>query len=263
MLTHLKKMLARRSLLRSSKSEAGKAWISVDGNESQKKSVVLLVALGVILLLMRRLQVGDYLSIAQLQEKSEMLLAAVHAHYACAVIVYILVYAGLIACALPAVAPMTILGGYLFGVVAGVIYAVIGASTGATVYFLLVRSIFAHTIRHSFEERVATFQSKMNRYGASYLISLQLLTIVPYFVINTLAALAEVPLITFVWTTVIGGIPLHIIYAMAGRELATLTSIRDILKPSIIVLLLLMAFMALLPMIIRFVQARRTLRKNR
>jgi uncharacterized membrane protein YdjX (TVP38/TMEM64 family) len=151
---------------------------------------------------------------------------------------------------------MTILGGYLFGIVHGVLYAVFGASAGATIYFLLVRYVFAHTLRESFALQLSIFHEKMNRYGASYLISLQLLTIIPYFVINTLAALADVPLVTFIWTTVLGGLPLHVIYAVAGRELGSLTSIRDILKPSIIVLLLVMACMALLPMIIRYLRVK-------
>jgi len=223
--------------------------------ESYKKLVVFGVLIGVAVLLMHRLHLGSYFALEHLQAQSTSLLSAVHEHYFFSVIVYLMVYAGLITCALPIVAPMTILGGYLFGIVHGVIYAVIGASAGATIYFLLVRYVFAYTVRESFAPQLSTFREKMNRYGASYLISLQLLTIIPYFVINTLAALAAVPLATFIWTTVLGGLPLHVIYAVAGRELGTLTSIRDILKPSIIVLLLMMACIALLPMVVRYIRA--------
>lgn len=223
-----------------------------------KNLLVTTVALSVFILLIYRLRFGEYFSLDHLQSQSALLLNQVHAHYTGSVIIYMGIYAALIACALPVVAPMTILGGYLFGILYGVIYAVIGASAGAVIYFLLVRYVFAHTVRESFTLQLDKFHEKMNRYGASYLISLQLLTIIPYFVINTLAALANVPLITFIWTTILGGLPLHVIYAVAGQELASLTSIRDILKPSIIVLLLVMALIALLPMIIRLARSYRS-----
>lgn len=222
-----------------------------------KKPILLLIIFGAIILLMHYFRVLDYLTISHLQEQSVALAGIVEEHYLFSVVMYSGVYAFLVACALPVVAPLTMLGGYLFGVFHGVIYAAVGASAGATIYFLVIRYIFAHTVRARFAHQLASFHEKMNQYGASYLISLQLLTIIPYFVINTLAALANVPLITFIWTTVLGGLPLHAIYATAGRELATLRSVRDILKPSIIVLLLVMALVAALPVIIRSIQHRR------
>lgn len=224
---------------------------------SYKRSILLLVVFGALILLIRYFNVQDYLSVSYLQSQSASLAGMVSRHYHLSVVVYLGVYAFLIACALPVVAPLTMLGGYLFGVFYGVLYAVVGASAGAMVYFLMIRYIFAHTLRARYVHQLASFQEKMNRYGASYLISLQLLTIIPYFVINTLAALANIPLATFLWTTVLGGLPLHAIYATAGRELATLNSVRDILKPSIIVLLLVMALVAALPVIIRSIQHRR------
>lgn len=250
MSNHLKRKRVRRSL------PSLKARISADG------LVILCILICVVALLMYRLQITHYFALSNLQSQSASLLEAVNTHYLFSVFAYLGVYAALIACALPLVAPMTILGGFLFGVLYGVIYAVIGASTGAVIYFLMVRYVFAHTIRESFAPQLGAFHEKMNRYGASYLISLQLLTIIPYFVINTLAALADVPLVTFIWTTVLGGLPLHVIYAVAGQELGTLTSIRDILKPSIIVLLLLMAGIALLPMLIRYIRAKSEDRKK-
>lgn len=249
MSNHLKNVRARRSL------PSLKARTSVEGKEYYKKLIAFGVLICVVALLTHRLHLGSYFALDHLQAQSASLLNAVQDHYFFSVIVYLVVYAGLIACALPVVAPMTILGGYLFGIVHGVIYAAIGASAGATIYFLLVRYVFARTVQEGFAPQLSAFHEKMNRYGASYLISLQLLTIIPYFVINTLAALADVPLVTFIWTTVLGGFPLHVIYAVAGQELGTLTSIRDILKPSIIVLLLMMACMALLPMVIQYIRA--------
>lgn len=222
-----------------------------------KTKFLVLIVLAVLFFLFVRSYMSDYLCLARLQASSASFLAQVEKHYLLSVFLYMLIYTFFIALALPAVAPLTILGGYLFGALPAAAYAVASASLGATIYFLLVRYLFAQTVKAKYEQQLAVFHEKINRYGASYLISLQLLTVIPYFVINTLAALANVPLFTFIWTTIVGGIPLQLIYAIAGRELATLSSIKDILKPSILVLLILMAVVALLPMIMRFLREKK------
>ena len=91
----------------------------------------------------------------------------------------------------------------------------------------------------------------MKTYGYTYLITLQLLTIVPYFVINTLAALAGVPFVTFMFTTAVGSFPVLVIYAFAGKQLYKIQSWKDILSKEMLLLLLLLAGFALLPLIIR------------
>lgn len=224
---------------------------------SNKKIIIFSLILCAILLIIWRGHIRDQLTLASLREQSAYFLEQVHRHYLFSVLIYMAIYTALIALALPVVAPLTILGGYLFGALYGTLYGVISASTGALIYFLVIRYLFAHTVKERYSQQLAVFHDKMTRYGASYLISLQLLTIIPYFVINTLAALADVPLVTFAWTTVVGGIPLQAIYAFAGRELATLHSIRDILKPTILVILIVMAILAALPVVLRWIQERR------
>jgi uncharacterized membrane protein YdjX (TVP38/TMEM64 family) len=71
-----------------------------------------------------------------------------------------------------------------------------------------------------------------------------------------LAALADVPLFTFMWTTAVGSLPFLLIYAFAGRQLGTITSMSELFKPHIILLLLLLALLALLPMVIRKIRNR-------
>ena len=80
---------------------------------------------------------------------------------------------------------------------------------------------------------------------------MQLLTVIPFFVINTLAGLADVPLFTFIWTTVLGSLPLLFIYSLAGRQLGEIEAVRDILKPHMVALLIILALLALLPMVIK------------
>ena len=216
-----------------------------------RKTIIILVSVLVILLLVNKLGIGKYFTLEKLKENSVHLKQAVENDYLSSVLVYIGIYTFLIACALPVVAPLTIIGGYLFHIIPGLVYAVTGATLGSVIYFLFVRYVISGLLKDKYRERLDKFNKQIKEYGYSYLLTLQLLTIFPFFMINTLAGLADVPLYAFIWTTVVGSTPLLLIYILAGRELGTLTSVGDILKPHILGILLLLALLAMTPMIIK------------
>ncbi len=215
------------------------------------KSLVAAVALVVFILLLRKFGVGKYFTLAALKEDSVHLKHLVEAYYFPSILVYIASYTLIIACAIPAVAPLTILGGFLFNALPGLLYAEIGATAGSIITFLFVRYVVSNLVRTRYRARLDKFNEQIKAYGYSYLLTLQLLTIIPFFVINTLAGLADVPLFTFIWTTAVGSLPLLFIYALAGRQLGEIEAVRDILKPHIIALLIVLALLALLPMVIK------------
>lgn len=216
-----------------------------------KRPLVIAIALVVFILLLRKFGVGKYFTLAALKEDSMYLKQLVEGYYLPSVLIYIASYALIIACAIPAVAPLTLLGGFLFKALPGFLYALIGATLGSIISFLFVRYVVSNLVRQRYRARLDKFNEQIKAYGYSYLLTLQLLTVIPFFVINTLAGLADVPLLTFIWTTVVGSTPLLFIYALAGRQLGEIEAVRDILKPHIIVLLVILALLALLPMIIK------------
>jgi len=195
--------------------------------------------------------IAQYLTLIALQRESAYLKELVGHNYFLSALVFVLAYASVIACGLPAAAPFTILGGFLFGVFAGFLYALLGATLGSIIYFLLIRYVLTNMVRESYVAQLNRFNERVKKYGYSYLLTLHWLSVVPYFVVNTLAALADVPLLTLIWTTLVGSSPLLFVYAFAGRELNVISSVRDILRPDVIIMLVLLALLALLPMIIR------------
>lgn len=199
----------------------------------------------------RFLNLSEYLSLESIKRQGVSLKLMVEEHYLWSVVVYLSIYIGLIALALPVVAPLTMLGGFLYGSFIGLFYALIGATIGASISFLLVKYVLRNLIRQHYREQLDRFNARLKSYGYTYLLTLQLMMIFPFFVINTLAALANVPLITFMWTTAVGALPFLLIYAFAGRKLSEVTSMSELFKPHIILLLLLLALLALLPMVIR------------
>lgn len=195
----------------------------------------------------------EYVTLNSLRENRVYLENAVAQNYPKAVLIYILIFIAVIATALPGVPPLTMIGAFLFGFIPAGIYASIGATAGTTISFLLIRYVLTGLIRGKYAHKLERFNEKIKSHGvASYLLTMQLIGIIPYFVINALAALTDVPLQTFLWTTFVGSLPIIFIYAFAGRQLYMVESVSDIFSPSIIALLVFLTLLTLMPLILRF-----------
>lgn len=215
------------------------------------RTLGILFALGGFIALLYYLRIDQYFTLPYLQQQSASLQLEVEKNYLFAVILFVSIYAALIACTLPISGPLTILGGYLFGLIPGFIYSLIAATAGSMISFICIRYIFSSLIREFYKERLEKFNQKIQAYGYSYLLTLQLLSLVPYVVMNTLAALAGVPFFAVLWTTVVGTMPIFFVYALAGRQLGTIKSAQDIVSPQLLVIFALLGLLALLPMLLK------------
>lgn len=221
-----------------------------------KNRVVRIIALVIVFVgliaLSHYCNFGQYLTLDKLQENRAYLEQAVKSNYIRAVLIYILIYAAVISMAFPGVPPLTIIGGFLFGFLPGGMYATVGATIGSSISFLLIRYVLSGLIRGKYASRLEQFNSKIKSHGvARYLLTMQLLAIFPFFIINTLAALASVSFTTNVWTTFVGSIPMVFVYSYAGRRLFLVESIGEIFSPSIIILFLLLILLVLLPVLLK------------
>ncbi len=189
----------------------------------------------------------DQLTLAALQEKRLHLMELVNAHYWRSSLMYIGLYIGVVVLALPLAALATIAGGFLFGVLPGTIFANIGATTGATIFFLMVRHLFGNTLQAAHKEKFTWFNQEMERHGIVYLVAIHLIAVIPFFVVNLLIGMTQVPLRTFIWTTSLGIIPGTLVYAFAGQQLAKITSLRDIFSLPILLAFCLLAALAMVP----------------
>lgn len=194
---------------------------------------------------------GNYITLEMVQEKRVQLEQFVSMHYFWAVLLYISFYIIAAALALPIASLGTVVSGFLFGVIPGVIYTNIGATIGASIFFLLVRYAFGNSLQARYQKQLGWFNHQMSKYGISYLIAVRFLAVIPFFVANLLIGLTKVPLKTFVWTTSLGIIPGSFVYAFAGRQLATIASLRDIFSLNILLAFALLAAIALLPIIVQ------------
>jgi uncharacterized membrane protein YdjX (TVP38/TMEM64 family) len=222
-------------------------------NSGMKKALLATSVVAVIVAIAWYMGLHEYFSLASLQDNRVYLEEAVKRNYLQAVVIFMAIYAAVISLGMPGVPPLTMIGGFLFGFLPAGIYASISATVGTTISFLLIKYVLGNVIRGKYAQKLERFNEKIASHGAaSYLLTMQLMGVIPYFIINVLAALANVSTITFIWTTLVGSLPILFIYAFAGRQLYMVESVSDIFSPSIIALLVVLVLVAMMPLFLKF-----------
>lgn len=213
---------------------------------------LLLCALSILLVFcVYRFFIAKYVSLEMFQTHSATFKDLVAQHYVVGVTVYILSLIIILLFGLPLVPLFALIAGYLFGGVYGVIYSEIGAVLGAITSFLIYRSFFYNLINKKYKTKFAKFEHEVKKGGASYLLVLQFLGVVPFFVINAVAILANLSLKTMIWTTAIGTLPFLLIYVAAGSKLGSITSLSDLFSWQTFGLLIILALLSLVPLVVK------------
>lgn len=199
----------------------------------------------------------DLISLSALHEHREDLTGFVADNLVAAAAAFMAIYAIATALSVPGGAVLTLVGGFLFGVVIGGMLVVVAATIGAVGVFLAARTALGDSLRRRSGGWLKRLEGGFRRNAFSYLLTLRLIPLVPFWLVNLAPAFFGVPLSTFVITTVLGIIPGTIVYVGVGNGLgATLDAGEDpdlgiILDPEILLPLLGLALLSLLPLAYR------------
>ena len=102
----------------------------------------------------------------------------------------------------------TVAAGVLFGSLTGVLLAVAGTTLAAVVAFWLVRTIGGPFVeRHAHRRGVAWVRERLDRSGLLAMVSLRLIPMVPFAVMNYASALSGVRFTPYTIGTVVGVLP--------------------------------------------------------
>ena len=192
-----------------------------------------------------------YVSLDVLKTNRDKLLAFTEEHYWSAVVLFILTYVTQTAFSLPGATLMTLTGGFLFGSVWAALYVNIGATTGATLAFLAARYLFRGWVEQRFGNRLAAFQEGFAQNGFNYLLTLRLIPLFPFFLVNLLSGLTRVKARTYVAATTLGIIPGSLAYTFAGRQLSTINSLAELGSPQLLLAFTLLGLLFLMPVVYR------------
>lgn len=192
---------------------------------------------------------GRFLSLTALKENRDSLLAFTDANFGAAVGIFILTYVVVAGLSLPGAVILTLAGGFLFGGILATLFINIGATTGATLAFLTARYLLRDTVEQKFGKWMGPFQEGFAKNAFSYLLTLRLIPLFPFFIVNLVSGLTRVNVGTYMLATAIGIIPGSFVYAYAGRQLGTISSLREIASPNVIGAFVLLGLLALAPVV--------------
>src|SRR3972149_6625755 len=205
----------------------------------------------ICIILLRITGVGDYFNLGTVQDKRERLQLFVQTNYWHAVIIFMLLYMLEVVLVLPFSALLTLISGFLFGLFPGTLFSALSATVGATLFFIIIRSSLGAAIQERYRDRLKGFNKNIEKYGISYLIAMRLFVFLPFFIQNIAIGLTKVPISLYVATTLIGVLPASFVYAYAGQQLATISSVQDVFSGPVLMAFILIMILGLIPVIVQ------------
>ena len=192
------------------------------------------------------LDLGQYLTLDRLNTSQAELSGFVAREPVLAVGGFFLLYVAITGLSLPGAAIMTLAGGAIFGLLLGTVIVSFASAIGASLAFLSSRYILRDSVKERFGERVAAIDRGIEKDGAFYLLTLRLIPVFPFFLINLAMGLTAMRLATFFVVSQAGMLPGTIVYVLAGTQLAAIESTADILSPALIGSLVLLGLFPLI-----------------
>jgi uncharacterized membrane protein YdjX (TVP38/TMEM64 family) len=211
---------------------------------------IALLAVGAVVAL-RFTGLGELLSLDTLAAHRATLTALVAEHALLAGAAYVGLYAAAVALSVPGAVFLTLTGGFLFGALWGTLLTVLGATIGATLVFLLARTVFGENALDRLGAAAQRLAEAIRRNAASYLLVLRLVPLFPFFLVNLVPAFVGVSLPVYVLTTFVGIIPGTAVFSLTGAGLGSILDaggtldLRSVLTPEILGALIGLALLSL------------------
>lgn len=196
-----------------------------------------------------------FLSLEALRANREMLTDFAGRHLVWAAVAYMLIYSVATAVSLPGGAVLSVSGGFLFGGWQGGILVVIGATIGATAVFLIARTALGDSLRGRAGPWLSKMEAGFQENALSYLLTLRLIPVFPFFVVNLVPAFLGVSPGTYVLGTAIGIVPGAMVFTYAGAGLGSVLdaggsfSMGSVLTPEMLLALTGLGLLSLLPVV--------------
>lgn len=199
-----------------------------------------------------------YLSLETVKANRDALLSFAGRHFAAALAIAFVVYAGAVALSLPGGLVLSLAMGFIFGRWIGTVLVVVAATVGATLVFLAARYLFADAARRRLGALGERLNAGFTENAFSYLLFLRLVPAFPFFLVNLAPAFTAISVRTYVLATLIGIIPGTFVYVNLGQTLGRIDSLQGLVSGQTLLAFGLLGLFALLPVAWKRLKSRRT-----
>lgn len=193
---------------------------------------------------------GRFTTLEFVQSQLTALVTFTQENFALAALIYASVYVVMAAFSIPGALMMTLLGGALFGVLWGTVIVSFASSIGATLAFLIARTILHDWVQNRYGEKLEPINRGIRKDGGFYLFTIRMVPLFPYFLVNLLMSLTPIKATTFYLATQSGMLLATAAFVNAGSELARITSLSGLVSGSV---LLSFALIGIMPLAARFI----------
>jgi len=168
-------------------------------------------------------------------------------------LIFILIYTILTALLFPGII-LTFIGAALFGIWKGTLFSLIGATLGASICFVLSKSLGRRFIENIFEN-VKPYE-RLESKGFKTIFILRLIPIVPYNVLNFVSGVTKIRFKDYFLASFFGMVPGTFIYTylfatLADKVLFGEVSFRDLLQKEILIPIALFIILMIFPVIFK------------
>ncbi len=216
------------------------------------KGTALIAVAGVVFALVY-FRVFDFLTFENLKSHQAALQARFETSPFETAALFFLIYVVYVALSLPGSMILSLGAGAIFGTVLGSTLVSFSSSIGALLAFWFARLVFQDFIQRNWGKKLKPINETFRKEGISYLFTLRLIPLVPFFLINLAMGLTPLPARTYFWVSQLGMLPVTILYVNAGTALGQIASPDDILSWQFVLSL---SLVGLFPLIIRLFQKR-------
>lgn len=198
------------------------------------KKLIILLVLALVVASYFYFGLNETLTFAYLKENQVHLQQMVRDHKPWSILIYIGIYVLATGLSLPGATILTLAGGALFGSIIGTFYVSIASTLGATLAMIMARLFLQEWVNKKFGKRIEAINRGVENEGAFYLLTLRLVPVVPFFLINLGMGLTKMRVFTYMWVSQLGMLPGTFVYVNAGSQLSSLKSASGILSPEVL-----------------------------
>lgn len=214
------------------------------------KKLLFVVVLAALIASVFIFDLTQYLTLEQLKQQREQLVTLVAEQPLLMFGGYFLLYVLCTALSIPGATVLTLGAGAVFGLGWGLMLASFASSVGALLAFLSARWLLHDWVQQQFGKRLQTINEGVQRDGAFYLLSLRLVPLFPFFVINLVMGLTKIKAWTYYWVSQLGMFLATAVYVNAGTQLAEISRLRDVFSADLLGALVLLGIVPIVAKIL-------------
>ena len=223
-----------------------------------KKQLALLLLFITVISSFFIFDIAAYLQLSFFQEQQDLLVDYKESNFTLVSLLYFFLYILIAAFSLPAAILVTIAGGALFGFWWALLLVSFASSIGASLAFLMARTILHDWVQEKFRNRLKPLNEGIEKDGILYLFTLRLIPVFPFVLVNMLMALTPIRLRDFYWVSQLGMLVGTGLYVEVGAQLGIAESIPAVLSVGLIrVLVVIALFPWLAKWVIAFLKKRK------